>query len=91
MAITARVYKNGALLGTGTATPGARDITAYTAYNPGLGSDRARRCGSGRNVQVVCSGGASSNGVFSTRITLDGTLLAIPTTTLSTAKACPFV
>ena len=91
MAITAKVYKGGIILGQGTATAGSASITSYTANNSGgLANDVNRVCGHGRNVQILCTGGVSSNGDFRTRVVTDGTLLAVPTTTLTLAEKCPY-
>jgi hypothetical protein len=81
---TATVYKNGILLGTGTVLAGATSITSFTAYNPGLAHDVARRIGTGRNVRVACTGFATSNGVYRSKVVLDGGA------TLTMSRACPF-
>lgn len=74
---TATIYKNGIQLGAGTLAANATSITSYTATN-------SRALGTGRNVQIVCSSFASSNGVFASRVTNDGG------STITIAEKCPY-
>jgi hypothetical protein len=90
MAITARVYKNGSLLATGTAVLGSKDITGVTAFKDAGANDVPRRVGHKRSVHVVFSGGVSSNGVIYSEVWTDQRLLAIPANTLTLISACPF-
>jgi len=84
MAITAAVYRSGILMGSGTATAGSVTISSFTVRNDGLGGDADHTIHGGRNVQVMCTGGVSSNGVFNTRVVTDGG------TSLTLADACPY-
>ncbi len=73
------VYRQGGgiKLGSGTATGGSVSITSYTAFNPGLAHDEARRLPAPTDpqgeVQVVgTTAGASLGYTVHTRVLVDG-------------------
>lgn len=91
MAITSKIYKGPILMGTGTGAAGTATITSYTQHDSGgLTNDVSRKLKTNRNVRIVCTGGASSNGTYYARVTIDGPNLAAPTTTITLDKTCPY-
>jgi hypothetical protein len=65
MAYNVSVYKNGTLLGTGSATNGQFTVTTFTA-------EGARTVGSGRNVQVTATSGSCVGQTQNLRCVTDG-------------------
>lgn len=84
----AKFYKNGSLIGTGVCAVGSNSITSFVLYAAG-GNTPVRRCGHRRTLHVECTGGAV-NGVFKTRVEVDGTILATPTQVMTLRSASPF-
>lgn len=77
MTLAVDVYKNGIILGSGTATAASASIASYTANS-------SRVTGPGRNVQVVVTDVANAGKQWNTRVVTDGV------TSLTLADACPY-
>ena len=77
MTITVDCYKNGAKLGSGTATAASTSITSYSA-------NLSRTLGTGRNVRWVATTGNNIGQSWRSRVVLDGGA------TIMVADPCPF-
>jgi hypothetical protein len=74
MAYNVDVYKGANKLGAGSMANGSKSLSSYTGTAPG----------SGRNVQVVATGGNNTGATINTRVVTDGG------TTLTLYDAGPF-